>query len=145
MLDFVLAEGLQPLKGIEKLVDIRRLKSFTTEKKSQKKCIIYRETYEFEEGELKNLAKLGGAVFFSFSDIIKQKGFQRGITISKMRIASQMCKKTGCGAVFGTLAQNQMMLRNEKELEALMRVLGMTPHEIEFSKKLASKLIGEVK
>ncbi|MEM4348512.1 MAG: hypothetical protein QXN37_03000 [Candidatus Anstonellaceae archaeon] len=143
MLDFVLADGLQPLPGIEKLVNVRNLKNFTTEKRAQKNCIFYNESYEFDEGELKNLAKLEGAIIFSFSDVIKHKGFQRGILISKMRLAIQLCKKIGCGAIFGTLAQSQHMLRNEKELESFMMVLGMTQHEIDFSKKLARILVGE--
>ncbi|MCX8196831.1 MAG: hypothetical protein N3G80_00745 [Candidatus Micrarchaeota archaeon] len=145
MLDIVCADGLEPPLGIKQLISSSRLKNFCDKNQAiekKRKAIFYRESYEFKEGELKKLASLGSAVLLSFSDVAYQKGIRRGIVLSKMKILVEMCRRTGCRMVFATLAQEPNMLRNAKEIESFMKVVGLRPNEIEASKKSIEELCG---
>jgi len=99
-------------------------------------------SYEFDDGVCKDLARCGGAVLFSFSDILREKGFRRSIMLSKMRLALAACRNGGCGAVACTLAQNAAGLRNAREILAFMAVLGMGQEEKKASVQLLAKLAG---
>lgn len=103
-------------------------------------ALLYFQNYEFDDGVCKDLAKKKGAVIFSFSDVLKENGFRRAIVISKMRLAFAACKKSGCGFVICTLANDESETRNERELEAFMSVLGMNEHEKKFAQQTLERL-----
>ncbi len=151
MLDLVLADNLPKLAGIDSLSSARGLKNFRQPKGPSeargecrgKSVLLHVPAYELDDGIFKELAKSKGAVVFSFGDILPLKGFRRAIMLSKMRLALASCRKAGCGMVFCTLAAEQRGLRNAREIEAFMAVLGMDQHEKKFSTQLLEKLVGE--
>lgn len=148
MLDLVLAGNLPKLDGIDALVPASALPNFRQTKAPSSKgdarvkgALLYSPSYEFDDGAYLELARGGGALVFSFSDVLGEKGFRRAIVISKMRLALAACRKSGCGFVFCTLAKNEAGLRNARELVAFMAVLGMTQEEKKHSKELLEKLV----
>ena len=104
--------------------------------------LIYSPQYEFDEGVFFDLEKTGGAVVFSFSDLLYEKGFRRAITLSKMRLAFSSCRKKGCGFVVCTLANDENGLRSGRELVSFMSVLGMNEHEKKFCESTMDRLAG---
>jgi len=148
MLDLVLAESLPKLDGIDALVSASALHNFRETKANSSKgdarvkgALLYSSSYEFDDGAYLELQRSGGALVFSFSDILGEKGFRRAIVLSKMRLALAACRKAGCGFVACTLAKNEAGLRNARELVAFMAVLGMTQEERKYSKELLEKLV----
>ncbi len=150
MLDLVLAGNLPKLAGIERLVLASGLQNFRQPKDAlaakgdgrAKGALLHSPQYEFDEGTFKELARSGGAVVFSFSDLLLERGFRRAIMISKMRLAFGACRKAGCGAVVCTLAESGAGVRNARELASFMAALGMGQEEREFSENLLEKLAG---
>lgn len=148
MIDLVLAEGLDAPSGIERLVPAQSLKNFfqaanaaTARNAAKRKgSLLYSPSYEFDDGVFAELARGGGAIVFSFSDVLKERGFRRAIALSKMRLALEACRRVDCGFVVCTLAKNADELRNARELTAFMAVLGMKDTE----RKAAEKMVGEL-
>ena len=150
MLDLVLAGNLPKLAGIEGLALASSLPNFRQPRDAAaaknegraKGALLHSPQYEFDEGTFKELARGGGAVVFSFSDLLRERGFRRAIMLSKMRLAFEACRKAGCGAIVCTLAASEGELRNARELVSFMAALGMTQEEREFSESLLEKLAG---
>ena len=148
MLDLVLAGDLPKLAGIDALVAARSLPNFRQPKDAAKGdcrakgALIYSPGYELDDGLCKELERAGGALVFSFSDILRERGFRRAIALSKMRLALSQCRKAGCGFVVCTLAQREGETRNARELTAFMAVLGMSREEREFSENTLERLAG---
>ncbi len=148
MNDIVSSENLPLAHGIVSAVAAQTLKNFRSPKnpaEARADCrmphaLLYSSLYEFDEGVFKELSKRGGAVVFSFSDIICEKGFRRAIVLSKMRLALGACRKSGCGFVACTLAKDENSLRSARELEAFMAVLGMNEHEKAHAEKCMEKM-----
>lgn len=149
MLDLVLAGNLPKLEGIDAFVPASALHNFRETKTASSKgearakgVLLYSASYEFDDGAYLELRRNGGALVFSFSDVLCEKGFRRAIVLSKMRLALAACRKAGCGFVFCTLAKNGEGCRNARELVAFASVLGMTQEERKYSKELLEKLAG---
>jgi len=148
MHDLVLAENLPSARGIRENVAAQALKAFRQPKSQEeakaaartKGAVLYSQSYDFDDGVYQDLAKASGSVAFSFSDVLGEQGFRRAIVISKMRLAMQCCRKSGCGFVFCTLAKDGAELRNARELEAFMAVVGLGQHEKEFAEKNSERL-----
>jgi len=138
------------LSGLSEVVQASALKNFrqaadAASAKSAargKDVLLYSPGYEFDDGVFSDLAKSGGAVVFSFSDLLAEKGFRRAITLSKMRLAFSSCRKKGCGFVVCTLADDEGLLRNRRELVSLMSVLGMNEREKKFCESAIDRLAG---
>jgi hypothetical protein len=109
------------------------------------KTLLYCQGYELDEGAIKELSEKGGALVFSFSDIIRESGFRRSILLSKMRIAYSICRDWNAGAVACTLANNENETRTGRELAAFQHMLGMNPQERAHSDELLEKLAGQTK
>jgi len=150
MLDIVSAENLPCARGIKANAAAGAMKNFRQPKSADeaktlartKNILLYSPSYEFDEGIYKDLKKGGGAIAFSFSDACNESGFRRGITLSKMRLSFESCRRSGCGFLVCTLANEKNALRNAKELESFMAVLGMNQHEKAFAEKKAEMLVG---
>lgn len=148
MRDLVLAENLPCARGIAANAAASALKSFRQPKGDAKaearakNCLLYVQSYEFDEGACRELARSGGALVFSFSDVLREKGFRRGIILSKMRLALAACRKADCGYVACTLARSADETRNARELAAFMAVLGMDARERKFAEETAERLFG---
>ncbi len=150
MLDIVSAENLPKPRGVKKTALASTLKNFKAPKSAgeatacsrMRDTLLYSPSYEFDDGIFKDLKKSGGAIAFVFRDILAEKGFRRGIMISKMRLAFSSCRKAGCGFVVCTMAQDGNGLRNRRELEAFMSILGMTEHEKKFAVQATERLAG---
>jgi hypothetical protein len=148
MLDLTFGKNLGRSAGISRTIPVSSLNSFlqvrlpseSTFAAKAKNSLVYCPSYELEEGAYGELKKSGGALVFSFSDIIQQSGFRRAIMISKMRLAFLQCRKSGCGFVVCTLAKSQHELRNAHELESFKHILGMSMHEREFADKTLERL-----
>lgn len=148
MMDIVLAGNLPKLAGMDSLVAASALKNFRQCKDAgsargaskQKGALIYSPLYEFDDGIFVDLARSGGAIVLSFSDVLKERGFRRAIVLSKMRLCLAACRRVECGAVVCTLAKNEGELRNARELAAFMAVLGMNDVE----RKAAEKDLGRL-
>lgn len=148
MNDIVSGENLPHARGIKAAVAARTLKNFRSPKnqaEARADCrvqhaLLYSPGYGFDDGVFKDLSKHSGAVVFSFSDICGEKGFRRAIMLSKMRLALDSCRKSGCGFVVCTLAKDENALRNARELEAFMAVLGMNGHEKAHAEECMEKM-----
>ena len=66
----------------------------------KKNMLLHARSYEIDDGDLLELARAGGALVFSLSDILMESGFRRAILLSKMRLALAACRKRGTGFVF---------------------------------------------
>jgi len=149
MIDLVAAEKLPKEAGIVEAVPFSALKNFFQPKNPgetraqcrMKNAILYSKSYEIDEGAIKELAGVGGSVVFSLSDILREKGFRRGIMLSKMRLALSSCRKSGCGLLVCTLAADANSVRTARELESFMAVLGMTEQEMTLAKECAERLV----
>ncbi len=148
MNDIVSVENLPRARGIKAAVAAQMLKNFRSPKNQaetradcrMRHALLYSPLYEFDDGVFKDLSKHSGAVVFSFSDVLCEKGFRRAIVLSKMRLALGACRKSGCGAVACTLAKDENSLRSARELEAFMAVLGMNEHEKAHAEECMEKL-----
>ena len=153
MLDIVASEGLARQKGMSRLIAAPALKGFKTVKSSEeaksvarmKNVLLYSPSYELDDGVYKDLQRNGGALVFSFSDVISQGGFHRSIMLSKMRLAFAACRKSGSGFVVCSMAGDENGCRSAREIEAFMAVLGMDQHEKLHAEKLLLKLTEEKK
>ena len=147
MRDIVLAENLPKASGVKGTAAVASLSNFRQPKGDAKtgarvrNCLLHIPSYEFDDGVCKELCRSGGALLFSFSDILREKGFRRGIVISKMRLALASCRKAGCGYAVCTLARNANETRNARELESFMSVLGMDQHERKFAGETSERLV----
>jgi len=95
----------------------------------KKFALVHPSGYEIDDGDLLELARAGGAVVFSLSDVVSERGFRRAIIISKMRLLLSACRKRGTGFVFATLAKDASQMRSARELSAFAAVLGATDVE----------------
>ena len=149
MQDIVLSENLPLARGIKGNPIASALKFFRQPKSAEEaasaarmqNALLYSPSYEFDDGVLKELARRGGAVVFAFTDLLRERGFRRGITLSKMRLALAQCRKAECGFLVCTLAKNGNEVRSKRELFAFMAVLGMNHHEKEFAEKVSEGLL----
>ena len=148
MIDIVLAENLPKPSGLDSLVPAQSLKNFSQlanaasarNAAKRKRAILYSSSYDIEDGALLELAANRGAIVFSFSDVLKERGFRRGILLSRMRLLLSAARKRKCGFVVCTLAKNANEMRNARELTAFMAVLGFSDVE----RKDAERKIGEL-
>jgi len=106
----------------------------------KKNSLLHAGNYEVDEGDLLELARAGGALVFSFSDLLPESGFRRAIIISKMRLALAACRKRGTGFVFATLAKDASQMRGARELSAFAAVLGATDVERKEAEKNMARL-----
>lgn len=147
MIDIVLAQ-LPKLDGIDAAAIASSLKNFSQPKDAAsaraaakaKGALLYSPLYEFDDGVLVELARSGGAVVFSFSDVLKERGFRRGILLSRMRLLLNAARKRKCGFAACTLAKDEESLRNGRELTAFMAVLGMSDVERKGAEKISEAL-----
>jgi RNase P/RNase MRP subunit p30 len=119
--------------------------SFKDSKAAKQHCrrtgaLVHVASCELDDGDLLALAKAGGAVVFSLSDVIESQGFNRAILISKMRLLLTSCRKTGAGMAFATLAASEGNMRTARELVAFARVLGATDSEIKAAEERLEKV-----
>jgi len=148
MKDIVRGEFAGRPSGLSEIVPVSALKNFrqvadAAAAKSAargKDVLLYSPPYEFDEGVFSDLAKSQGALVFSFSDLIAEKGFRRAIMLSKMRLAFSSCRKKGCGFAVCTLANDEAGLRSGRELESFLSVLGMNEHEKKFCESTMDRL-----
>ena len=108
----------------------------------KKGILLHARSYEVDDGDLLEMARAGGALVFSFSDVLSESGFRRSIIISKMRLALAACRKRGAGFVVCSLAKNANEMRRARELSAFAAVLGMTDVERKEAGKTLEKLMG---
>ncbi|MFA6907932.1 MAG: hypothetical protein WC263_03820 [Candidatus Micrarchaeia archaeon] len=108
----------------------------------KKSALVHAAAYEIDDGDLLELARAGGAIVFSFSDVLAERGFRRGIIISKMRLLLAACRKRGTGFAFATLAKDSSHMRSARELAAFAAVLGATDVEMKAAKKSIVRLAG---
>ncbi|MFA6214606.1 MAG: hypothetical protein WC717_05005 [Candidatus Micrarchaeia archaeon] len=111
----------------------------------KKGAILHVASYEVDDGDLIELARAGGALAFSFSDILPEPGFRRAILISKMRLLLSACRRRGTGFVVCSLAKNANELRGARELSAFAAVLGMADVERKGAEKRLELLCGAAK
>jgi|SRR3989344_4723338 len=148
MLDIVLAENLAKPDGLDSLAPAQSLKNFSEIANAasarnaikRKGALLHSSSYEIEDGVLLELAARGGAVLFSFSDVLHERGFRRGIILSKMRLLLSAARKRKCGFAVCTLAKKPEELRNARELTAFAAVLGFSDVE----RKDAERRMGEL-
>ena len=142
MADIVLFQG-QQTSAAEGMVFAGALPCFfsVTDAKSakalcrKKSALIRPANYEVDEGDLLELARAGGAIVFSFSDVLSESGFRRSILVSKMRLLISACRKRGTGFIFATLAKDAAQVRSSRELAAFAAVLGATDVERKAAEK----------
>jgi predicted adenine nucleotide alpha hydrolase (AANH) superfamily ATPase len=149
MQDIVLGSGMARAQGIKEAAQVAALRNFR-QAQSPAECkaaakiasvLLHCRDYEQLEGIALDAKRAGGAIVFSFSDVLREKGFRRAIMISKMRLALQSCRKAGCGFVFCTLAKEEAETRNARELAAFATFLGATPEERKASEETLERLI----
>ena len=76
-----------------------------------------------------NLAKKNNvAIGFSFSVILNARN--RGKLMGRMMQNIKLCRKYKIPIVIGTFARNKWELRNEADIQAFFKVLGMTGKEV---------------
>ncbi|MCX6771459.1 MAG: hypothetical protein NTX79_05380 [Candidatus Micrarchaeota archaeon] len=108
----------------------------------KKGILLHVSSCEIDEGDLLELARAGGALVFSLSDILSESGFRRAILLSKMRLALAACRKRGTSFVFATLAKDANELRSAREISAFAAVLGMSDVERKGAEKKLLSLTG---
>jgi RNase P/RNase MRP subunit p30 len=101
----------------------------------KKRTILRCPTYEVDDGSLLEIARGKGALLFCFSDLLKEKGFRRGILISKMRLLVAAARRMGAVCAVCTLAANENEVRSARELDAFAAVIGMSDVERNDSEK----------
>ncbi|MCX6772951.1 MAG: hypothetical protein NTV88_04240 [Candidatus Micrarchaeota archaeon] len=149
MIDIVSAENLPKADGIDSHAAASALKNFVIANdgaaaragSKKKGVLLYVPAYEFDDGVCQELKRAGGALVFSFADVLRQKGFRRAIILSKMRLALAQCRRGGCAFAVATLAKNDGEIRNARELVAFAAVLGMNPQEKKIAEESAEKLV----
>lgn len=149
MQDIVLAENLPKPDGIDALFPASALKNFSPAADAasarnaakRKGALLHSSSYEIEDGVLLEIAASGGAVLFSFSDVLKERGFRRGIILSKMRLLVSAARKRKCGFAVCTLAKNESEVRNARELTAFAAVIGFTDVERKGAEKRMAELL----
>jgi RNase P/RNase MRP subunit p30 len=108
----------------------------------KKSALLHPANYEVDDGDLLELARAGGAIVFSFSDVLPERGFRRSILISKMRLLLSACRKRGTGFIFATLAKDASQVRSARELSAFAAVLGATDVERKAAEKRMMGIAG---
>ena len=103
-------------------------------------ALVHAASYEIDEGDLLELSRRSGAVVFALSDLLPERGFRRGIMISKMRLLLSTCRKRGAGFIFATLAGDEGQMRSARELSAFAALLGATDVERKAAEKRMKQL-----
>jgi RNase P/RNase MRP subunit p30 len=149
MYDLVLSKDLENAGGIAKSVFAPLLPNFrscesrdASRAAKQKAVLLHVPSYEVDDGALIELGRSGGAIVFSFADMLKDKGFRRAILISKMRLLLAACRRAKCGFVFVSLADGRDSQRNSRELCAFSVIAGIDSGERKASEKLLAALAG---
>jgi hypothetical protein len=105
-------------------------------------ALVHLANYEIDEGDLLELSRRNGALVFALSDVLRERGFRRGILISKMRLLLAACRKRCAAFVFATLANDEGQMRSARELSAFAAVLGATDVERKGAEKRMKQIAG---
>jgi len=109
----------------------------------KKGALLHCAGYEVDDGDLLELARAGGAIAFSFSDVLGERGFRRSILISKMRLLLSACRKRGTLFIFVTLAKDATQIRSARELAAFAAVLGANDVERKEAEKKLQTMVSK--
>ncbi|MCX6769444.1 MAG: hypothetical protein NT051_02060 [Candidatus Micrarchaeota archaeon] len=149
MYDIVLDGALPGARGISHAAPAASLRNFkkANSQPEAKQCaktgkvLLYSPGYEIDDGALLDVSRAGGAVVFSFSDLLLLHGFRRAILLSKMRLLADACRRVGAGMVFCSMASEAGNTRNARELRSFAYAAGLSSHEAAASGKLLEALV----
>jgi hypothetical protein len=147
MYDLVLGDSLPPARGIKENINAKQIRLKIAKDKEElikfakiRNAIIYYDKYEFSEKFFFELKRKKGAVLFALKDIIEKSGYQRAITLAKIKNSFEECRKNNCNFLFCSLAEKKEELRNARELIAFMRIVGLSSYQIEFVKSFLKEM-----
>lgn len=105
-----------------------------------KKTLLMLADHAMDDGAMKIIAEKKNVCFLiDLGRLIRIRGVQRAIAISKLRNFLKLCVKHGAFYTFASFAENEEQIRSPQEIEHIAMVLGLNRGQAKF----ALKMIGE--
>jgi hypothetical protein len=105
-----------------------------------KKTLLMLADHAMDDGAMKIIAEKKSVCFLiDLGRLIRIRGVQRAIAISKLRNFLKLCVKHGAFYTFASFAENEEQIRSPQEIEHIAMVLGLNRGQAKF----ALKMIGE--
>ncbi|NYZ76925.1 hypothetical protein H0O02_01260 [Candidatus Micrarchaeota archaeon] len=102
-----------------------------------KKSLILLRNYAYDEGPVKLVAEKKKACFLiDLSRIIKAKGLQRSIEISRVRTFLGICNRFGAFYALASFAEKEEEMRTPEELISIGCLLGLNRGQGRFALKM---------
>jgi len=102
-----------------------------------KKVLLLLKNYTYDEGPVKLVAEKRKACFLiDLSRVIKTKGLQRAIAISRIRTFLELCNRFGAFYALASFAEKESDIRTPEELISIGCLLGLNRGQGRFALKM---------
>ncbi len=107
-----------------------------------KKILIMLSDHAMDDGAMKTIAEKKNVCFLiDVSRLIRIRGIQRAIAISKLRNFLNLCVKHGAFYSFATFAETEAQIRSPQEIEHIAILLGLNKGQARFALKMIGNYV----
>jgi RNase P/RNase MRP subunit p30 len=102
-----------------------------------RKILIMLADHAMDDGAMKIIAEKRNACFLiDLGRLMKIRGIQRAIAISKLRNFLALCVKHNAFYAFASFAENENQIRSPEEMEHIAMLLGLNRGQAKFALKM---------
>ena len=102
-----------------------------------KKTLIMLKDHAMDDGAMKLIAEKKNACFLiDLGRLMKIRGVQRSIAISKLRNFLSLCVKHGAFYAFASFSETEGQIRSPEELEHIAMLLGINRGQAKFALRM---------
>src|SRR5208283_5490473 len=102
-----------------------------------KKTLLMLADHAMDDGAMKTIAEKKNVCFLiDLGRLIRIRGVQRAIAISKLRNFLTLCVKHGAFYSFASFAENEEQIRSPQEMEHIAILLGINKGQAKFALKM---------
>jgi RNase P/RNase MRP subunit p30 len=106
------------------------------------KTLLMLADHAMDDGAMKTIAEKKNVCFLiDLGRLIRIRGVQRAIAISKLRNFLTLCVKHGAFYSFATFAENEEQIRSPQELEHIAILLGINKGQAKFALKMIGNYV----
>ncbi len=107
-----------------------------------KKTLLMLTDHAMDDGAMKTIAEKKNACFLiDISRLIRIRGVQRAIAISKLRNFLTLCVKHGAFYTFASFSENEEQIRSPQEIEHIAILLGLNKGQAKFALKMIGNYV----
>jgi len=107
-----------------------------------KKTLLMLADHAMDDGAMKTIAEKKNVCFLiDLGRLIRIRGVQRAIAISKLRNFLTLCVKHGAFYSFASFAENEEQIRSPQEMEHIAILLGINKGQAKFALKMIGNYV----